>query len=198
MARTKEQNDQMSAATRKKIETAGLACFVQKGFALTSMKDIAKAAGISTGLIYRHFASKQELFTQLIDNTMMEMAETIRFLDSDGNPSRTLTQVTSGLLEDIQGNELISQYFILMTRSLLALEPLPQMAELKKIDLLLFQQTARLIEEGQKLGEFRQGDPYQLSLFFFSVIQGVADMKLFMGDRFMVPPVGDVMAFLYS
>lgn len=198
MARTKEQTDQMSAATREKIEAAGLACFAQKGFALTSMKDIAEAAGISTGLIYRHFASKQELFARLVDDTMTEMTETIRFLDAESSPSRALVQVTDGLLRDIQANERISQYFILMTRSLLALEPLPQMEELQKIDLLLFRQAARLIERGQEQGEFKPGDPYQLSLFYFSIIQGIADMKLFMGDRYIVPSAEDVMVFLYN
>ncbi|MBD2872780.1 TetR/AcrR family transcriptional regulator [Paenibacillus arenilitoris] len=198
MARTKEQNQQMSEATRNKIESAALQCFVYKGFSLTSMKDIAEAAGISTGLIYRHFSSKQDLFARLVDNTMTEMAETIRFLDSEGSPSDALAQVTSDLLKDIQTNKEITQYFILMTRSLLAMEPLPQLAELKKCDLLLFQQAARLIERGQKSGEFKLGDPYQLSLFFFAVIQGVADMKVFMGDSFIVPQTDEVMSFLYK
>ena len=63
MARTKEQNERMTMATRKKIMEAGLVLFAQKGFALTSIKDIAEAAGISTGLIYRHFHPRKTCLT---------------------------------------------------------------------------------------------------------------------------------------
>jgi len=40
--------------------------FAAKGFAGTKIADIAVAAGMSQGLLYRHFASKDELFTELI------------------------------------------------------------------------------------------------------------------------------------
>ncbi|NLK28746.1 MAG: helix-turn-helix transcriptional regulator, partial [Clostridiales bacterium] len=61
MARTQEQNERMSLVTKGKIMDAGLKLFSRKGFSITSIKDIAQAAGISTGLIYRHFSTKEEL-----------------------------------------------------------------------------------------------------------------------------------------
>lgn len=196
MARTQEQNDKMSLATKKKILEAGLDLFSHKGFSMTSIKDIAQAAGISTGLIYRHFSTKEELFSELVEKAIIEIAMAIRFLDSDISPTQTFIELTSELLKDIQSSEELSNYFLLITRSVLEEEALPQVDEFKKADLSLFENTAKLIEKGQELGEFRSGDPYKLSLLFFSVIQGMANMKLFMGKKYISPEASDIMAFL--
>lgn len=48
-----------------RIKEAGLACFAEKGFAGTTMAEIARRAGISPGSIYNSFASKRELFESL-------------------------------------------------------------------------------------------------------------------------------------
>jgi AcrR family transcriptional regulator len=53
--------------TRKQILDAALALFSDKGFARTSVRDIARAAGITDAAIYYHFASKRELFEALIE-----------------------------------------------------------------------------------------------------------------------------------
>lgn len=53
--------------TRKQILDASLRLFSEKGFARTSVRDIAQAAGITDAAIYYHFASKRDLFEALID-----------------------------------------------------------------------------------------------------------------------------------
>ncbi len=196
MARTKEQNDKMSLATKKKIMEAGLKLFSQKGFSMTSIKDIAQTAGISTGLIYRHFSSKDELFGELLENTIRELSKAIQFLSSHVSPLQAFAEMTSDLLKDIRSSEELSCYFLLVTRSILEEEALVQLAGLQKSDLSLFEKAAELIEKGQELGEFKPGNPFKLSLLYFSAIQGMAQMKLFMGERYIAPEVQDIMALL--
>ena len=53
--------------TRKQILDAALLLFSERGFARTSVRDIARAAGITDAAIYYHFASKRELFEALIE-----------------------------------------------------------------------------------------------------------------------------------
>ncbi len=48
-------------ARRKAILEAALACFASKGFTETTMEDIRKLSGASTGSIYHHFANKEML-----------------------------------------------------------------------------------------------------------------------------------------
>jgi AcrR family transcriptional regulator len=53
--------------TRKQILDASLRLFSEKGFARTSVRDIAQAAGITDAAIYYHFVSKRDLFEALIE-----------------------------------------------------------------------------------------------------------------------------------
>jgi AcrR family transcriptional regulator len=53
--------------TRKQILDASLHLFSEKGFAKTSVRDIAHRAGITDAAIYYHFKSKRELFEALFE-----------------------------------------------------------------------------------------------------------------------------------
>jgi AcrR family transcriptional regulator len=53
--------------TRKQILDASLKLFSDKGFARTSVRDIARAAGITDAAIYYHFQSKRDLLEALIE-----------------------------------------------------------------------------------------------------------------------------------
>lgn len=52
---------------REQILDAALRVFAEKGFARATNKDIAREAGITPGLIYHYFASKEALFRAIID-----------------------------------------------------------------------------------------------------------------------------------
>lgn len=53
--------------TRKQILDASLRLFSEKGFARTSVRDIARGAGITDAAIYYHFSSKRDLFEALFE-----------------------------------------------------------------------------------------------------------------------------------
>jgi len=46
--------------------------FVQKGYDSTNVQDIADTAGISIGLLYRHYKSKETLFDELVDYALAD------------------------------------------------------------------------------------------------------------------------------
>lgn len=52
---------------REDILQASLHLFAERGFHGTSMRDIARAANITEGLIYHYFASKRDLFRAIIE-----------------------------------------------------------------------------------------------------------------------------------
>lgn len=54
-----------SAERRREILDAALECFTKKGFSATTMADIRELAGASTGSIYHHFKSKEQLAAEL-------------------------------------------------------------------------------------------------------------------------------------
>jgi AcrR family transcriptional regulator len=52
-------------ATKTRISQAALALFVEKGVAETTVRDIAAAAGVAEGTLYRHFTGKDDLAWEL-------------------------------------------------------------------------------------------------------------------------------------
>jgi AcrR family transcriptional regulator len=62
---------------RTGILDAALAVFSQHGYHSASIDDIAREAGVSKALIYEHFASKQELYADLIARNTRELTQRI-------------------------------------------------------------------------------------------------------------------------
>src|SRR5690349_4138657 len=53
---------------REQILQTAVSLFSQRGFKGTTTKEIAKAAGVSEAIIFRHFATKDELYGAILDS----------------------------------------------------------------------------------------------------------------------------------
>lgn len=62
-----------AAQRRAQILEAALRCFARNGFHPTTMHDISSAAGISVGLIYRYFPSKEAVIAGIADEHQREL-----------------------------------------------------------------------------------------------------------------------------
>ncbi len=56
---------------------------LDKGFAATSMRDIASAVGIKAGSLYHHFASKEEIFTAILERGIDVMVTAFESVEND-------------------------------------------------------------------------------------------------------------------
>ena len=73
------------------IARAALDLFVSKGFAATKLEDVARAAGISKGLPYLYFKSKEELFKAVIVEAIGEpLMLATEFVDNFDGPTEEL------------------------------------------------------------------------------------------------------------
>ncbi|MEU8776051.1 TetR/AcrR family transcriptional regulator [Streptomyces sp. NPDC048606] len=54
------------AATRQKLYEAAVTLIAEKGFSATTVDEIAERAGVAKGTVYYNFASKTELFEELL------------------------------------------------------------------------------------------------------------------------------------
>ena len=69
VAATVSSGARMTAEDRKlQILRVAVSLFSQKGFGGTTTKEIAHAAGVSEAMVFRHFATKQELYTAILDH----------------------------------------------------------------------------------------------------------------------------------
>lgn len=81
----------------REIARAALDLFVTKGFAATKLEDVAKAAGVSKGLPYLYFKSKEELFKAVIVEAIGEpLMLATEFVDSFDGPTEDLLRQLIG------------------------------------------------------------------------------------------------------
>ena len=64
--------------TREKIIEIAKRVFLKNGYAKTSMRDIAKGAGIGVSNIYNYFNSKDELFRHIVKPLLTELERMMR------------------------------------------------------------------------------------------------------------------------
>jgi len=55
---------------KQRILDAAISVFIENGFEETSLREIASAAGLTTGAIYHHFKNKDELFYHAVKEAM--------------------------------------------------------------------------------------------------------------------------------
>jgi AcrR family transcriptional regulator len=72
MPRTPENNEIIRTTRRDEIFRAASRVFAKKGFAATKIADIAAEAGLSHGLLYHYFRSKEAVYTALLDEMIQK------------------------------------------------------------------------------------------------------------------------------
>lgn len=82
------------ARTRAAILEAARDRFVQQGFAGTTIRDVARAAGVSVGTVHAHFADKQGLLRACFDHQIEHAVELgLHTLPSDAPLADQLTHL---------------------------------------------------------------------------------------------------------
>lgn len=62
----------------QEITRAALDAFAEKGFAATRVTDVAKRAGVSKGLLYVYFRTKEELFKAVVKSVVSPRIDALR------------------------------------------------------------------------------------------------------------------------
>ena len=67
MPEVKSRRELYSEATRAALLVEATTLFAERGYAGTSLEDVASASRVTRGAVYHHFASKQALFEAVLD-----------------------------------------------------------------------------------------------------------------------------------
>jgi len=115
---------EMPVDRRVQILEAAALIFPQKGYASTTLQDIAQAAGISSSTIYQHFRSKEDLFLALTDS--LSFVDTLDQINKSLNEKKdvnyqdvrnSLIKVGESFLDTHMRNAEIVRMFIAETRN---------------------------------------------------------------------------------
>jgi AcrR family transcriptional regulator len=164
---------------REEILFAALDLFIRKGYAATRTLDISKAVGVSEGLLFHHFETKEKLYEELIRRGVQAPQGIMSLPAAD--PLAFFEQAAASILKAIKTQPVTSKMFILMNQAFYNEAASVVVKKLlKQMD--IFTKSIPLIKAGQKNKTIRKGDPYALSIAFWSAINGIASNMALLPD----------------
>ena len=98
----REPKQKRSIETKKKIVQAGYKMFSEVGYYATNTAEIAKAAGVSTGIVYGYFKDKRDILLDVSELYINKVYEPIlNLLDSldGGNMALLISDVLNGAIK---------------------------------------------------------------------------------------------------
>lgn len=98
MANLREQQKRM---TRRLLLESGLELFTTKGYAATTVDDVAKAAGTTRVTFYAYFPSRADLMKALIDEQLNEALQRVRSPEHGSTARGLVATVAEGTPEAI-------------------------------------------------------------------------------------------------
>lgn len=171
MPRKKDVNQRIRDERRESILLVSGRMIAEKGIADIKISEIAEAANMSQGLLYRYYSSKEELFTALVEERAESLIKPLREVlnSSTDSASQKLFNITEKMLKDIVLN---SDRHQLLWQAL----ALPNNTNkiMTTMGAYLQENLRNLVAEGQREGEIRDGNPDMLVVLYLSAMQGLA------------------------
>jgi AcrR family transcriptional regulator len=83
-----------SESSRRQVLDAAIRTLAKRGFAHTSIEDIAATAGMSKGVVHYHFKSKEDLLLHITETCFVRIDERVKAAwDTPGPPSERIRAV---------------------------------------------------------------------------------------------------------
>ena len=177
--RGQKQNEEMRTKAVEKITQASLTVFAEYGYHGATMKQIAQATGLSYGLVYHYFPSKEEIFRQIIDTSLESSIQTTAMiLDMPGTAWEKIGNLSAFLVrEALTGDSF--RYFLIVLHAMTQGKSIPGFLDHISGKINRYYQTlAPVIRQAQETGEAVQGDPHLLAAAYFSFVQGLALLQV--------------------
>ena len=145
--------DPPPAQSRDLILDAAELLFATKGFAATTIKQIAAAAGVNSALLYYYFDSKETLYRETLRRILATMSgRGLEVLDHQASPSQAIRSLVG-----FQSAFLGSRPHLprLLARELAGQETPDAMPMFGELLAGLFRRLCEIIRDGQRQGDFR-------------------------------------------
>ena len=137
------------------------------------MADVAREAGVSPGLAYHYFPSKDAIFSALVRQSIRPTDELVAIVERmPGTPRGRLERIVTAMLERRRKDPWFYQFFYQATTN----EGLPAdlREQIKRQGLSMREIIRGLIVEGQAAGEIAEGDPDRLASALLACVDGLS------------------------
>jgi len=184
MRRTKED----AQHTRESLLDAAEQLFAERGVSKTSLQDIAKAAGVTRGAVYWHFADKAELFNAMMSRTTLPMEDTLKSIDTEreANPLAELKASMMDVMRRIAHDPRTQRVFDIAT---LKVEYVEELSGIRDRHLNVHGSCQRHVEatfrRAQALGQIRSDlDLHVLAVTYMALVNGLIHNWMFDQTRY--------------
>ncbi len=173
------RKEREEAFRRDIILDAAETLFAEKGFAGTTVSDIAELSELAKGSLYQIFESKQEIIVAIVErkiNTIHDGIEKIHACSI--NPLEKIDALIETKLRFVWESRKFGRIFIQELHGFWHMQ-MPEMKPFKAKMLQLLGSTMDVIIEGQKLGEFRKDiSPPMILASFIGITNAVIHIWL--------------------
>lgn len=177
MPKTDKQLLEHKNLRKSQIIGAALKVFCEKGFANTSVDDVCKKAGVSHGLFYHYFDSKNSLFHEVMMQKRRVIHDDLLIeIDSISSCRDKLKVLINAFFDNMKNDETAPYYFFLFVSGMFnnkekKLPPPPKNAVKPKKN--FFELFNEIFTKGQNSGEFNNTQkPEEFTKLLHSIIQG--------------------------
>jgi AcrR family transcriptional regulator len=162
---------------REHILTVAEALFAEHGYEGTSVRALAKRAGVNVAMISYYFGSKEKLFEALVEYRASYLRNKLKDVKKDfADPVRRIGAALDLVVDRIFSNP---GFHKLIHREM-SLEQRSEMSHnIVNVLMLNIGEIRKIIHEGIKQGVFRKADTDMLLLTVFSATSQVAQSSLF-------------------
>ena len=183
MRRTKEE----AAITRQLLLKKALTVFSKKGYAATTLEDIAREAEVTRGAIYWHFGSKAELYNTLVREYSDRGNAIVQQAASEGG---TLIEILRRVfIRQLQAIEDDRDLRALMELYLFKTGLVPELEEGRQQQIEsgagLIEMIAGIMGQGIELGLLRSDvDPKDMARAYLAFQNGLTQLWLITSNQF--------------
>jgi AcrR family transcriptional regulator len=161
----------VSEERRNQIIQSATEVFARQGFAKTRMEDVASASGLSKGLLYWYFKSKEEIITAIADLLFGAELHKMQNLSAEGQTARSsLESFLEIFLDDLRGilkvAPIIYEFYALAFRNATVRGVIRQY--LRRFVAIL----EPIVQRGMDQGEFAPGNARQMTLTIWAALEG--------------------------
>ena len=159
-------------STKTRISRAALALFVEKGVAGTTVREIAAAAGVAEGTLYRHFIGKEELAWELYATNFAAFADELdRRQREQGKVASKLGVMVQHFCTFFDRDPVLFSYLLLAQHDFMKRVP-PEMPN--PVDLV-----HQVIRQAMAAGELLPGDAAAAAAMVLGIVLQSAVFKIY-------------------
>lgn len=157
---------------KQQIMQTALDLFVQRGYYGTKTSQISKRAGISEGLLFHYFPTKENLLEELVNLGVEGMRMPMQITAENGLDF--FYRFTKMLFANVEKSPFIAQMFVFMGHMVWA-EDIPERIRRLAASVDTVACSCSMVVAGQQDGSIRQGDPLVLSNMYWCSVHGIME-----------------------